>query len=169
MTPNEQGSFCAKCCKTVVDFTTRTKEEIRAYLEAKSGQRVCGRLRPDQLTKRPLLSFRIRRFAAALWLVFGALLFTSCNTSTTSSKLSMRETEAVDSPKLQPPVDPQPELLGDIYVPPDTTQVPKHVKSTKSKKGKTCTTPVTQQPAIDSMPPIMGIMFPRNDSLDRPH
>lgn len=81
MTPNEKGSFCAKCCKTVVDFTTKTTEDIRNYLQEKAGQKVCGRFRQDQLSKplRPFFNFRMRRFAVALWLVFGTLLFTSCH------------------------------------------------------------------------------------------
>lgn len=48
MTPNERGAHCAVCCKTVVDFSRKSPEEIRDYLIAKQGEKVCGRFRADQ-------------------------------------------------------------------------------------------------------------------------
>lgn len=98
MTPNEQGSFCSKCCKTVVDFTTKTADEIKNYFQEKVGQKTCGRFRGDQLSQpqhSPLFNFRMRRFAAALWLVFGTLLFTSCQ-------------------KNSRPVNPRPNVVGEL-------------------------------------------------------
>jgi hypothetical protein len=92
MTPNEKGAFCGKCAKTVVDFTKKTTEEIKDFLIAQSGKKICGRFMSEQLhdtTKKidlyiPLnllprkLSFN-RAFAFALFIVFGTSLF-SCST-----------------------------------------------------------------------------------------
>ncbi|HEV3323985.1 MAG TPA: T9SS type A sorting domain-containing protein [Puia sp.] len=48
MQPAEKGRHCEHCCKTVVDFTEMSDEEIIRYVtERPSG--VCGRLMPDQL------------------------------------------------------------------------------------------------------------------------
>jgi hypothetical protein len=78
MTPAENGHFCASCCKVVVDFTKKTTAEIFDYLKTHTG--TCGRFRPSQVQPiRPAVvqkfSWRLRRFSAALYLVFGSLLF----------------------------------------------------------------------------------------------
>jgi hypothetical protein len=92
MTPNEKGSFCSKCAKTVIDFTKKTNEEIRDFLTEQSGKKICGRFMNDQLDKSltpvdlfiPLnlipknLSFN-KIFAFALFISFGTTLF-SCST-----------------------------------------------------------------------------------------
>jgi len=94
MTPNEKGSFCGKCCKTVVDFTNKSPEEIRTTLLAESGKKVCGRFMSDQLDEKPKsninlniplyllpknISYR-KAFAIALFFAFGTSLF-SCRTT----------------------------------------------------------------------------------------
>jgi hypothetical protein len=93
MTANEKGAFCGKCCKTVIDFTNKTPEEISAILIVKSGKKVCGRFMSDQLTETALAEItlnvsphllykpttQIRSFALALFIVFGTGLF-SCST-----------------------------------------------------------------------------------------
>ena len=94
MTPNEKGSFCGKCCKTVVDFTNKSPEEIRTTLLAESGKKVCGRFMSDQLDEKPKSNFNInislyllpknisyrKAFAIALFFAFGTSLF-SCRTT----------------------------------------------------------------------------------------
>ncbi len=94
MTPNEKGSFCGKCCKTVVDFTTKSPEEIKSTLLAESGKKVCGRFMTNQLDKKPTDSFNLnipfyllpknvsyrKAFAIALFFAFGTSLF-SCRTT----------------------------------------------------------------------------------------
>lgn len=93
MTPNEQGSFCSKCCKTVIDFTNRSVEEIKNILTEQTGKKVCGRFTNDQLSENPRskIDFKIpmfqlpknisytRAFAIALFIAFGTSLF-SCDT-----------------------------------------------------------------------------------------
>ena len=83
MPANGQGKFCDKCCHVVMDFAQKTNAEISDYLRSKPGERVCGRVRRDRLTisARPLLPgffSRMKIFLAAIYFVFGGLLFTSC-------------------------------------------------------------------------------------------
>ena len=49
MTPNDKGRFCDNCSKTVVDFSKMTDAEIKSYLIAQEGKRVCGHFRKSQL------------------------------------------------------------------------------------------------------------------------
>jgi hypothetical protein len=93
MTANEKGAFCGKCCKTVIDFSGKTPEEIRDTLLAESGKKVCGRFKSAQLGEKPAavnisipfyllpknISYR-KAFAIALFFVFGTTLF-SCRTT----------------------------------------------------------------------------------------
>jgi len=90
MSPNEQGAHCAKCCKTVIDFTSKSPEEISSILIKKKNEKVCGRFSNEQLKeKEKSVSLQIpmfslpknvslhRMFAIALFIVFGTHLF-SC-------------------------------------------------------------------------------------------
>lgn len=90
MTPNEQGAFCQKCCKTVVDFTSKSTEEIIAALASKKKEKVCGRFNNNQVSS-PSILLQIPRnllpknipmhkaFVLALFITFGSTLF-SCST-----------------------------------------------------------------------------------------
>lgn len=49
MTPNEQGSFCKVCSKTVVDFSKRSEDEIQQYIAANLDKKICGRFNVSQL------------------------------------------------------------------------------------------------------------------------
>ena len=94
MTPNEKGSFCGKCCKTVVDFTNKSAEEIKNTLITESGKKVCGRFMSNQLDEKPKSTFNLniplyllpknisyrKAFAIALFFAFGTSLF-SCRTT----------------------------------------------------------------------------------------
>lgn len=96
-TPDEKGAFCKVCSKSVHDFTKKSAEEISIILidEMSAGKKVCGRFNEDQLTPVsqviPSLSpyalnfKRVKRFAMALFLVFGGFLFNS--TKSTAQKL----------------------------------------------------------------------------------
>jgi hypothetical protein len=84
MTKQEQGRHCGVCCKTVVDFTSMPMEKVIEVISQKKDANICGRFRPDQLnTNRASASprNRYRIFMAALYFVFGGLLFTSCRTN----------------------------------------------------------------------------------------
>ncbi|MES2130945.1 MAG: hypothetical protein V4506_01270 [Bacteroidota bacterium] len=91
MTPNEQGAFCGKCVKSVIDFSTKSLEEIKDFFSDNQRQKVCGRFEEQQLTA---LSFDTffekfkrfefsKRFALILFFTFGFWLF---NTSTVSAQ-----------------------------------------------------------------------------------
>ena len=84
----EQGRFCKACAKTVIDFTTMNDEELRHFFLNKKEEKVCGKIRNDQLYRHrinlPQNIFAVtmpywKRFLAACLLVFSSSLF-SCNT-----------------------------------------------------------------------------------------
>ncbi len=83
MTPNEQGAFCGKCVKTVVDFTNKSLDEIKAFFADKGQQKICGRFEEQQLTALSFDAFfeRFKRFeftkrlAVILFFTFGFWLF----------------------------------------------------------------------------------------------
>ncbi|MGZ4056212.1 MAG: hypothetical protein ACXVPY_08200 [Bacteroidia bacterium] len=129
MTPNEQGSFCGKCCKTVVDFTNKSPEEIRNTLLEQSGKKVCGRFMSNQLDEKPGASINLnipfyllprnisfsKSFGIALFIAFGTTLF-SCTTpedhivgkiSVNDSAKQIITQKVIDSVKKDAP------LLGD--------------------------------------------------------
>ena len=68
MNPNNEGKFCNSCCKTVVDFTKMSKEEIHQYFKQKSGENTCGHFYASQLeesnVQKPSIFKRINYFAA---------------------------------------------------------------------------------------------------------
>ncbi len=85
MTAEVQGRHCKVCCKTVVDFTRKSAEDIKNYLLENATKKVCGRFNSNQVSQ-PLPKFavipvnrnrysRIRMFTLALYLVFGGCLF----------------------------------------------------------------------------------------------
>jgi hypothetical protein len=134
MTPNEQGSFCSKCAKTVIDFTKRTNEEILNYMSEQSGKKICGRFMNDQLESDnsvdifiPLhliprkLSFN-KAFVFSLFIVFGTTLF-SCTTQKgevvgkiSSSRIECSETKGDVAIE---------EIQGEVVANTDTTAVVK--------------------------------------------
>ncbi len=82
MKPAEQGRFCESCCKVVVDFTSKTTNEIIDFLLSAGKETVCGRAYDEQLSVVPVRSQcnpKWKIFAAALYFVFGSFLFTSCS------------------------------------------------------------------------------------------
>ncbi len=87
MTPEAKGRHCAVCCKTVVDFTQMSEEDIKAYFAGRAQGSTCGRFLPHQLSPAPLtLSPDIlyttiplwKKFLAACLMAFGTFLL-SCN------------------------------------------------------------------------------------------
>lgn len=83
MTPNEQGAFCCKCVKTVVDFSNKTIEEIKEFFIGKQNEKVCGRFEKTQLVSLSFDAFYnefkgfhfTKRFAVILYFTFGMWLF----------------------------------------------------------------------------------------------
>lgn len=87
MTQTGEGFYCGSCAKTVVDFRNKTNEEIFAAIQANRSGSVCGIVKTKQLSVRRNFAFHTIRFAAALLLVFGSVLFQSCGDGETTGKI----------------------------------------------------------------------------------
>jgi len=96
MTPNQQGAFCGKCVKTVIDFSAKSIEEIKEYFSTKQDEKVCGRFEKTQLTALSFDAFYnefkgfnfTKRFAVILYFTFGMWLF---NASTSLAQTPTHE------------------------------------------------------------------------------
>ena len=94
MTPNQQGAFCEKCLKTVVDFSTKSVSEIKDFFNATQEQKVCGRFETEQLTNLSFDHFYAqfkrfhfsKRLAVIVCFTFGTWLFESNNASAQTIK-----------------------------------------------------------------------------------
>ena len=83
MTPNEQGAFCGKCVKTVIDFSTKSIDEIKAFFTGREQQKICGRFEEKQLVSLSFDAFfeqfrkfeLTKRLAVILFFTFGMWLF----------------------------------------------------------------------------------------------
>jgi hypothetical protein len=49
MSVENQGRYCMKCCRTVIDFTGWEASDIAAYLNVNRQTKVCGRFNASQL------------------------------------------------------------------------------------------------------------------------
>lgn len=86
MNPSGEGRFCDSCSLTVVDFTKMTNEDISNYFLKKSGERVCGNFRNDQVST-PKLVRRRKRWGwliTVFTIVFGSAFISSCRTQACS-------------------------------------------------------------------------------------
>jgi len=59
MTPNQQGKFCASCCKQVVDFSLMSDNQSAALLSHQPGK-LGGRLGADRL-QAPLFATKMKK------------------------------------------------------------------------------------------------------------
>lgn len=146
MTPNEQGAFCGKCVKTVIDFSTKSLEEIKNFFEAQHSEKVCGRFETQQLTSLSFDAFFYefkgfnftKRFAVVLYFTFGMWLF-SASSVTGQTNTHLKGDVEVNSP-----------IMGGVRAKPaqeDTTRScikPKHNR--KLTNGKVA---VKQKPVQD--------------------
>lgn len=88
MLPNEHGRHCNICCKTVVDFTDMSDEQVKHFfINKKKGESVCGRFKTAQLQRIKIqlpsniytISMPLwKRFLTACLLAFSSMLF-SCD------------------------------------------------------------------------------------------
>ena len=154
MTPQDKGRHCGQCCKTVVDFTDWSVDEISAYLFAQRNQSVCGRFTENQLTQDYLtpdtyiyqlqhsgLSF-LKRVAALILFVF----------CLDSSAIAQQR------PQQNAKVEQQANIKGEVQ----------HKVMGKPTMVNTQTEPTTTvKPPIAKPPMIMGIiaMPPKRDTV----
>ena len=71
MTPQEQGRFCGKCAKTIIDYSYQSDRAIAKVLKENNGQ-ICGRFRSDQLQRD--LVFEPQFYQNTRWKAFGLML-----------------------------------------------------------------------------------------------
>lgn len=90
MTPNDKGAFCLSCQKNVVDFSSKTINEIKDFFRKKTDpESVCGRFDEEQLTEMSFDYFfnqfknwkYFQKFALIAFLVFGFNLFASAQSN----------------------------------------------------------------------------------------
>jgi len=51
MSADAAGRFCQSCQKSVIDFSSKSDEEIRAFLKNKQGEQLCGRFFVHQVER----------------------------------------------------------------------------------------------------------------------
>ena len=86
MSPNEKGSFCQSCQKTVVDFSKLSDRQVAAYFK-NPPTKTCGRFRPEQLNRtipvyremKPSFATRAASFFLTSMLAAGSLQATTTN------------------------------------------------------------------------------------------
>ncbi len=71
------GFYCDECSKVVIDFRGKSTEEILNSIRT-STEQPCGVFSRSHVSTSRRYSVQIIRFAAALLLVFGTVLFQSC-------------------------------------------------------------------------------------------
>lgn len=181
MTPEIQGRHCAVCAHTVTDFTGWEIADIAAYLQARAGERICGRFRNDQL-RQPfdlkilapqVISWQGNRFhkmAAVIILCF-AIATTSCNTHTPQEAT----TEMTESgPRATTGVVLAPVTMDtDTTVPPPPAKLPEPVAYVEGfpESSVTMGVPVfVKEPEIyrDSLPAAVPAVPPPTDSARVP-
>jgi sarcosine oxidase delta subunit len=73
------GKFCSVCSKTVIDFTSKSGDEIIAELKNKNGDHVCGRFKNIQLKPAFYSRNRVRRWMLTVFtFIFSAGFLSSC-------------------------------------------------------------------------------------------
>ena len=171
-TPDEKGAFCKVCSKSVHDFTKKEPEQIKAILveEMSAGNKVCGRFNEDQISPSETkdcstvpelnpyaLNFRkMKRFAAALFLVFGGFLFNSTKSTAQKimGKLAMPQYEqrtkgeiAIADPK---PVKELSENKKDT-----ATSLPKVSHCSKTLKGDVMAEPIEKLSVLGGVKAVL--------------
>jgi hypothetical protein len=62
MNPNQQGAFCKSCCKTVVDFSGKSANEIQSFFSENLDKKICGRFQAGQIAETPRLKIEPKKF-----------------------------------------------------------------------------------------------------------
>lgn len=186
MTPNEQGAFCSKCVKTVVDFSNQSLDEIKSFFAGRRQEKVCGRFEEKQLTALSFDAFfdQFRRFeftkrlAVILFFTFGVWLFGASSASAQSNEhikgdVMVEERVELGNVKVNPV---QGEKLNCTKPNPAVTKINGALTSTTQpqsyKMGKVAPvkqtplkdpgkkTPVKQTPVKQSRPGVTGNQEP---------
>ncbi|MES2763807.1 MAG: hypothetical protein V4677_16450 [Bacteroidota bacterium] len=168
-TPNEQGAFCGKCVKTVVDFSNKSLDEIKEFFTGKQDEKVCGRFETTQLTSLSFDAFFnefkgftfTKRFAVILYFTFGMWLF---NASSGLAQNTVYEKGDVQIEK------PKTAIMGGVRAmpPKDTTKTTcvKPHSEERMIKGKVAVKPVTVKEPPQKMGEVMAV--PEKKPLQNP-
>lgn len=94
--PAAEGGFCSSCSKVVIDFTSMTESEIKAYFK-KSNNSTCGRFRSSQLKtySEPEKNSRIRFLP--LHVLGLSLLVSNIKAQTLPALFAQQEVEQKDT------------------------------------------------------------------------
>ncbi len=130
MIPESTGAFCKSCAKSVIDFSNKTKNEIKTFFENNVGEKICGRFTEDQLSEMSVEEFvekiqyynPLRKFAITLFLTFGFWLFNASNANAQKHKTMgepayvQQPTTNKDTSKIKVPENKPILLTGDTVV-----------------------------------------------------
>lgn len=105
MSPHQQGAFCNKCVKTVIDFTEKSLEDIKSFFAGRAQENICGRFEDKQLSALSFDAFFeqfrtfefTKRFALILFFTFGFYLFGASKALAQSDSLVKRDTALIKS------------------------------------------------------------------------
>lgn len=181
MAPENHGRHCTVCEHTVTDFTNWEIADIAAYLQARTGERICGRFRNDQLQQPfdlkilapQVISWqgnRLHKIAAVIILCF-AVATTSCNTNTpleTATEVKEPGPKATTGMVLTPVT-----IEADTLMPPPPVKLPEPVAYVEGSPGSSVTMGVpvfVKEPEIyrDSLSAAVSAVPPPTDSARVP-
>ena len=89
MTLNDKGRFCEVCQLTVVDFTTKTPEEISLLLKSSSSEHQCGNfnswdVKSENKLDKLLWKLNTKGFRYVALFILGIMVLVGCRTRRTS-------------------------------------------------------------------------------------
>ncbi|WP_289664750.1 energy transducer TonB [Flavobacterium panacagri] len=108
MIPTESGRFCMSCCKTVIDFTAMSSEEIQHYITQNQNNKICGRFKKSQLDTITIqIPDRVlysqthyhKMFLLALFITMGTTLFSCQGKDGNKKKIDKIEIVEASLPK----------------------------------------------------------------------
>ncbi|MCD6066643.1 MAG: hypothetical protein K0S33_1469 [Bacteroidetes bacterium] len=146
MTPNEQGVFCTVCTKNVIDFTSKTLDEIKSFFSKPMDGRVCARFKEEQLDTLNVDSFverfigmrLTRKIAMIVALAFVSWL-SGVNTVNAQDENTKKGRVSVktENPGTVSTSTVTPTKVGMVAPMKDTTKCVKDPKTNTDGKGKT--------------------------------
>lgn len=171
MIPDPNGKFCKSCNKSVIDFTNKTDIEIHEIMMEHKDKKVCGHLKTSQVN-RPLALIipyhhlpqnlsPTRAFAMALFIVFGAFLFSCTN----------HQNQKIDEIIVSEPESSKEMVLGGMDLSPSTEQQDTVEKIETQTTTISCSSvsvelsyvdggvEYTESPMIDSLSEVMVESF----------
>ena len=103
MTACEQGRFCSSCNKTVIDFTSKSDQEIELFFKREHSAKTCGRVKSSQLIKSPhyVKAENWRRAAIMVGVVFSLLSCTEVDQNLQGKISIVDSTQSTCNPDIE--------------------------------------------------------------------